>query len=84
MFGDVSFGLRCNQLEEWLINKNYNRAVVRKQVLKAKDFSRDILLDRVKEVKNYDRLVLTLTYHPSIKNFQSVLNEVHIHLIPNE
>ena len=58
--------------------------MVRKQILKARALSRDSLLDKVKEVKNYDRLVLTLTYHPSIKSFQNVLNEAHILLTPNK
>ena len=35
-------------------------------------------------MRNNDRLILTLTYHPSIKNFQNVLNEVHILLTPNK
>ena len=35
-------------------------------------------------MRNSDRLVLTLTYHPSIKNFQNVLNEAHIFLTPNK
>ena len=58
--------------------------MVRKQILKARAFraSRDTLLDKTKEVRNSDRLVLTLTYHPSIKNFQNVLNEAHILLTP--
>ena len=42
------------------------------------------MLEKVKEVTNNDRLVLTLTYHPSIKNFQNVLNETHILLTPNK
>ena len=58
--------------------------MVRKQILKARAFSRDTLLDKTKEVRNSDRLVLTLTYHPSIKNFQNVLNEVHILVTPNK
>ena len=58
--------------------------MVRKQILKARAFSRDTLLDKTKEVRNSDRLVLTLTYHPSIKNFQNVLNEAHILLTPNK
>ena len=58
--------------------------MVRKQILKARAFSRDTLLDRLTEVKNSDRLVLTLTYHPSIKNFQNVLNEAHILSTPNK
>ena len=78
------FYLRCNELEEWLIKRNYNPAVVRKQILKARAFSRDTLLDRVKEMKNDDRLVLTLTYHSSIKNFKNVLNEPHIVLTPKK
>ena len=42
------------------------------------------MLEKVKEVTNNGRLVLTLTYHPSIKNFQNVLNETHILLTPNK
>ena len=58
---DISFDLRCNELEEWLIKRNYNPTVVRKQILKARAFSRDTLLNKTKEVRNSDRLVLTLT-----------------------
>ena len=58
--------------------------MVREQILKARAFSRDILLRKDKVVKNNDRLDLTLTYHPSIMNFQNVLNEAHILLTPNK
>ena len=81
---NVSFDLRCKELEDWLIKINYNTAVVRKQILRARDFSRHNLLDRVKEVKSNDRLVLTLAYLPSIYNFQNVLNEAHILLTTNK
>ena len=63
---NVSFDLWCNELEECLIKRNYNPTVLRKQILKVRAFSRDALLDKVKEVRNNDRLVLTLTYYPSI------------------
>ena len=52
--------------------------MVRKQILKVRASFRDTLLDEVKEVKSNDRLVLTLTFLPSIKNFQDVLNEACI------
>ena len=58
--------------------------MAREQILKARAFSRDILLDKDKLVKNNDRHALTLTYHPSIMNFQNVLNEAHILLTPNK
>ena len=81
---NVSFDLRFNKLEECLIKRNYNPTVVRKQIIKDSTFSRDTLLDKVKEVRNNDQLVLTLTYHPSIKNFQNVINEEHILLTANK
>ena len=81
---NISFDLRCSELEEWLIKRNYNPTVVRKQILKARASSRDTLLDKTKEVRNSERLVLTLTYHPSINNFQNVLNEAHILLTPTK
>ena len=58
--------------------------MVRKQILIARAFSRDTLLDKTKEVRSNDRLVLTLTYYHSIKNFQNVLNKAHIVLAPNK
>ena len=81
---NASFDLRCNKLEEWLIKRNYNPAVVRKEILKARAFSRDTLLDKVKKVRNNYKLVLTLTCHPSIKNFQNVLTETCILLTPDK
>ena len=38
--------------------------MVRKQILEARAFLRGTLLDKFKEVRNNDRIVLTLTYHP--------------------
>ena len=70
--------VQSNKLEERLIKSNYNPTVARKQILTARAFSRGTFLDKVKEVRNNDRLLLTLTYHPSVKNFQNNLNEVHI------
>ena len=58
--------------------------MVRKQILKDRAFSRDTFLETVKEVRNNDRLVLTLTYHPSIENFPNVLNEKPLLLTPNK
>ena len=81
---NISINLRCNDLEEWLIKRNYNHTVVRKQIPKARAFSRGTLIDIVNEVKNNDRLVLTLSYYPSIKKFQNVLKELHILLTPNK
>ena len=49
------------------MKKYYDTTVIRKKILKARAFSGDTLLDRVKKLKNNDKL--TLTYHHSFKNF---------------
>ena len=69
---NVSFDLRCNELEDWLIKINYYPTKVRKQILKARAFSRGTLLDRVKDVKNNDRLVLLPTI-PVLRIFRMSL-----------
>ena len=40
------FDRRCNALEKWLIERGYSEREVRKQILRARGFSRDSLLDR--------------------------------------
>ena len=42
------------------------------------------MLGKAKEVGNNDRLVLILTYNPSFKNFQNLLNKARILLTPNK
>ena len=52
--------------------------MVKMQIRKTRAFSRDTLLDRVKEVKDSDRLVLALLHHPFVKNFHNVVNKALI------
>ena len=68
---NVSDDLRCSEVEGWLIKRNDNPTVARKQIYKARAFFRDTLSDKVKEVKNNNMHVFTLTYHPYIQNFQN-------------
>ena len=42
------------------------------------------MLGKAKEVGNNDRLALILTYNPSFKNFQNLLNKARILLTPNK
>ena len=53
--------------------------MVRKQILKVRAFLRDTLLDKVKEVRNNHRLVLTLTYHPLFEFFIKITPEKRQH-----
>ena len=75
---------RCNQLEEWLLTRNYNPNMVREQILKARSHKRSDLLNKNKNISNNERVVFSLPYHPILKDFQKVLNELHIILTHNE
>ena len=64
-----SFDRRCNDLEKWLIERGCSEREVRKQILRARSFSRDSLLDRE---------------NASFQNFFKILAELHLLLTPDD
>ena len=74
----------CNQFEKWTSDGNYKQKIVREQILKARAVSRGILLNNERNPWVEDRLVLNLTHHPLLRDFQNVLNEAQILLLLNE
>ena len=42
------FDKRCNDLEGWLMEKGYNRKMIKKQILRSREHSRKDLLERGK------------------------------------
>lgn len=80
-----SFDKRCNQLESWLINRGYKEDLVREQVLKARKFNRNCLLDKGPRPVNKERkLILNITYHPKIAKLRKILTKIHLILTPNK
>ena len=59
------FDKRCNQLECWLKDRGYNEKVVRQQILKARIFTRNDLLNQDSKTKGRNKLVFNFTYHPA-------------------
>ena len=71
------FDKRCNQLEAWLMERGYTEKLVRKQVLAARKFDRNYLLEKEKPEKKYV-LTLNITYHPSFSRLKNILsNTLH-------
>ena len=64
----ISFDRRCNDLEKWLIEKGYSEREVRKQILRARGFSRDSLLDRENIREDQNKITFNLTYYPVFQN----------------
>ena len=58
------FDRRCNDLEKWLIERGYSERGVRKQILRARGFSRDSLLDRENTREEQNKITFNLTYYP--------------------
>ena len=78
-----SFDRRCNDLEKWLIEKGYSEREVRKQILRARGFSRDSLLDRENTREEQNKITFNLTYYPVFQNVKKLLAELHLLLTPD-
>ena len=63
-----SFDRRCNDLEMRLIGKSYSEREVRKQVLRARGFSRHSLLDRENTKEKQNKITFNLTSFPVFQN----------------
>ena len=63
-----SFDIICNDLEKWLIGRGYSEQKVRKQILRARGFSRDPLLDKENAREERKRITFNLTYYPAFEN----------------
>ena len=57
--------------------------MVRKQILKARTFSRAELLTNQRKKENEDELVLNITYHSSLAQLKIIMTRIHLLLTPN-
>ena len=80
----VFFDRRCNELEQWLKARGYRDGLVREQILRARKFKRDDLLDRKPREETGNKLVFNITYHPAFARIKDTLSKIHLLLTPNE
>ena len=52
--------------------------MVRKQVLRAREHSRESLLEKVKSESDQKKLTFNITYYPVFQNVRNILQELHI------
>ena len=65
---------------EW----GYNEKVIRKQILRAREYSRKDLLEREKAETSEPKLTLNITYYPVFQNIRNILQELHLLLAPDK
>ena len=56
--------------------------MVRKQVLRAREHSRESLLEKVKSESDQNKLIFNITYYPVFPNERNILQELHLLLTP--
>ena len=79
-----TFDRRCNDLEKWLMERGYNEKMIRKQILSAREHSRNDLLEKEKQQMSERKLTFNTTYYPAFRNVRSIMEELHILLTPNK
>ena len=57
--GDEKFDQRCNDAEEWLMERDYSEILVRTQIFKARGESRDSIL-QWENIRTFESKLLTL------------------------
>ena len=70
-----NFDNRCNELESWLLEKGYSEKMVRKQLLRDHEHSRESLLEKLKSESDENKLTLNTTYYPVFQNGRNILQE---------
>ena len=58
-----SFDKRCKELEGWLIEKGYNKKMIRKKILRARQYSKKDLLEIEKAETSQPKLTLSFSKH---------------------
>ena len=62
----------------------YNEKMIRNQVLRAQEHSRNDLLEREKPQMSQQKLTFNINIYPAFQNVRTIMEELHISLFPNK
>ena len=57
--------------------------MIHNQILRAREHSRNDLLEREKQQMSEQKLTFNITYYPAFQNVRAIIEELHILLTPN-
>ena len=66
------------------MERGYNEKMIRKQILSAREHSRNDLLEKEKHQMSKRKLTFNIIDYPAFRNVRSIMEELHILLTPNE
>ena len=70
-------------MEVWLKEKNSGDKLVRRQIVKTRKFLISDVLKKRKSVRNNNRFLLNISYHPLLLKLKNVLSEIYLLLTPD-
>ena len=62
----------------------YDEKMIGKQILRAREHSRNNLLEREKPQVSEQKLTFNVTYYPAFQNVRAIMEELHFLLTPNK
>ena len=66
------------------MERGYNEKMIRKQILSAREYSRNDLLEKEKQQTPEKKLTFNITYYPAFQHVRRIMKELHILLTPNK
>ena len=66
------------------MERGYSEKMIHKQILRAREHSRNDLLEREKPQLSEQKLTFNITYYPAFQNVRTIIEELHILLTPNK
>ena len=66
------------------MERDYSMKMIRKQILRAQEYSRLDFLERKNSQLAEQKLTFNITYYPAFQNVRGITEELQILLIPNK
>ena len=66
------------------MERGYNGKMIRKQILRAQEHSREDHLERGKTETSKPKRTFNITYYPVFQNIRNILQELHLLLAPDK
>ena len=66
------------------MERGYNEKMIRQQILRAREHSRNDLHQREKQQISEQKLTFNITFYPAFQNVEAIMEELHILLTNNK
>ena len=72
---------QCNELKYWLLEKGCNKNIARKQILRAREHSRESLLEKIRSDSDHMKVTFNIFFYPDLQILRNILQKLHVLLM---